>query len=130
MAKRKLTNRDLAEIFYMILEGFTIKEASEKYGILESTISYRLSRAGVRFELRCMNSIPNYYPNIRAWMIQNRVSEGNFAAMLGVCQATVSALLNGKNVPSKRIVDSVLKTTGLTYEQAFATEQTEDEEES
>lgn len=128
--QKKLTNRDLSEIFYMVLEGFTFKDAAEKYMVCESAISYRFKRAGVRFELKHMNCIPSYYPNIRKWMIENRVSERRFANMTGICQSTISFILNGKKRPSMASINKVLKATGMTFEEAFATEETDVREES
>lgn len=50
--------------------------------------------------------------------------------MTGICQSTISFILNGKKRPSMASINKVLKATGMTFEEAFATEETDVREES
>lgn len=62
------------------------------------------------------------YPAIRVWMQNNGCNFSALADMSGVCNNTISRTLRGRKGTSKYTIDQILRVTGLTYEEAFATE--------
>lgn len=62
------------------------------------------------------------YPAIRDWMQNNNCNFSALADMSGVCNQTISRTLRGASGASKYTIDQILRVTGLTYEEAFATE--------
>lgn len=66
------------------------------------------------------------YPAIRAWMQNNGCNFSALADMMGVCSQTISRTLRGTRGTSKYTIDQILRVTGLTYEEAFATESCEE----
>lgn len=59
------------------------------------------------------------FPNIRRFMIDNKLVESTFGELLGLSQNTVSTWLTGKAAPRKDTIDKILEITNMTYEEAF-----------
>lgn len=59
------------------------------------------------------------YPNIKAWMQENRMGYREIADAIDFSFAAVCKALSGKSNCGKDIIDGLLKVTGLTYEEAF-----------
>lgn len=129
--RRKITNRDLADIFYMLLEGTPIRKIAENYCVSPEAIYKRLGRSGVDVSAVTTRLRSGLYPNLGEWMAEHKIDIYRFANMAGISYTYMRKFLDGKANPSFAIIQKILGVTGLTYEQAFATSQTDtDEEES
>lgn len=120
--ERKLSNKDKAEAYYMRLEGHTLQEIANKYGVTKQAVSQFLPRGLNKYEKYAKGCI---YPAIARWMIKNKMSYMSLSESTGINSATLRVALSGKTSPTKFTVDGILKATGLTYEEAFSTEETE-----
>lgn len=126
----KLTNRDLADIFYKLLEGETVTRIADSYCVSEQSVYRRLSGAGV--DVHSITVVPRCgrYPNLGKWMAEHKVSISRFAKATGMSYKYLRDFFDGKASPSFRKIQRILEVTGMTYEQAFATEETDVREES
>lgn len=128
MAEVKLTNRDLAEIFYMILEGNSVRDAAEKFGVSHQRIYKKFDTLGFDFKCNKNYRVASRYPNIAKWLNDHKYNERNLAEKAGVSYSTINKFLNGKQNLRRSNIQKILYVTGLTYEEAFATEIKESEE--
>lgn len=120
--ERKLSNKDKAEAYYMRLEGHTLQEIADKYGVTKQALSQFLPHGLNKYENYAKGCI---YPAIARWMIKNKMSYLSLSKSTGVNNVTLRVALSGKSSPTKFTIDGILKVTGLTYEEAFSTEETE-----
>ena len=106
-----------------IESGMTVKEVAAKYGVSPQNIYHLCDLRGVKHH-RTITEKECVYPNIRKWMNDNKVSRGQFIRMMGMSYHTTNLVrlretLNGSAMPRKDYIDSMLKTTGMTYEELF-----------
>lgn len=120
--ERKLSNKDKAESYYMRLEGYTLQEIADKFGVTKQSICNSLPSGAVRQYRSNKKSI---YPALSIWMFSNGISAKSFAGLVGVSYSTILKILDGVQTPGKDTIDEILKATGLKYEEAFSTEETE-----
>ena len=109
-----MTNEQKAEAYLMILNGATIREASEKYGVSYQRIQQMfpgVNRRGRNF--KCI------YPNIGRWIVESRITQPVFGEMVDVSTNTIHHYLSGEREPNKKTIDKILEVTGMTYEEAF-----------
>lgn len=58
---------------------------------------------------------------LRNYLEQNKLSERQFAEMIGVAHSTVNRIMNGKRNPGGKFVSGVLQNlTDLSFEQVFS----------
>ncbi|OCA87329.1 helix-turn-helix transcriptional regulator [Pseudobacillus wudalianchiensis] len=58
---------------------------------------------------------------LRKYLKDNRLSEVQFAEMIGVAHSTVNRVLNGKRNPGSKFIAGVLKNfSDLNFEQIFS----------
>lgn len=112
--ERKLTNRDIAEAYFMRLNGEPLSKIAETFGVSTQRMQQILPRVKTRKKL----SEKFVYPNICHYMLENEFSIKKFSDLCGVCNASMSQILCGSNV-SKKTIDKILEVTGMTYEMAF-----------
>lgn len=120
--ERKLSNKDKAEVYYMRLEGYTLQEIADRFGVTEQAIYNLLPPGAVR---RYRSNRKSIYPALSIWMFSNGISANSFAGLVGVSYSTMLKILDGVQTPGKDTIDKILKATGLKYEEAFSTEGTE-----
>ena len=109
-----MTNEQRAEAYLMLLNGATIREASEKYGVSYQRIQQMfpgVSRRGRKY--KCI------YPNIGSWINLNCATLHKFAELIGVSHESVHNYLAVERLPNKKLIDKILEVTGMTYEEAF-----------
>jgi DNA-binding phage protein len=63
------------------------------------------------------------FPAIKAWMQTNRIAWNEFSEMCDLSYQTLRHALSDGGNPTKRVIDEVLKLTGMSYEEAFAKEE-------
>lgn len=108
-----MTREQKVEAYSMLLDGCTMQEVGEKFGVSKQyiqTLFPALGRCGGRGYI---------YPNISKWMYENRVSGTAFADLLDVSPSVASYWFRGIHEPKKCFIDRVLAVTGMTYEEAF-----------
>lgn len=128
--QRKLSNRDMADIFYNLLEGETVTRIADSYCVSAAAIYDRFKKIGVDISRITVKHRSGIYPNLGNWMSENKIGLDRFSKAVGISYQGLRNFLNGKSNPKLETIQNILKVTGMTYEQAFATEQTEDEEEA
>ncbi|WP_312281572.1 helix-turn-helix domain-containing protein [Oscillibacter sp.] len=111
-----MTEKQKVDAFAMKLDGYTLQDIGEKYGVTREYIrqmfAYVCTKSGVPRK--------NYvFPNITDWMEANNVTQTDLAKLLGVGQTTISSYLTGRNDPPMRFVSLVLDKTGMQFETAF-----------
>lgn len=112
-----MTKDQVKDMFSMRIDGYTLKEIGEKYGISRERVRQLLSNAaGGRNRIIRKNYV---YSNIENWMYENDINQEDIAKECGCCQNNVSAILTGKYKPSFDFVSAVLRMSGMTFEEAF-----------
>lgn len=109
------------------LKGLTYLEIANKYGVsFQAVASSCGSQKDGSFKAwtkeRCI------YPNLRNWLNENKVSMKEFVRRMdcipsGNVEGMFREYFNGKYYPKKGTIDKMLKVTGLTYEELWATEE-------
>lgn len=122
--ERKMTNRDKAEAYFMRLEGKSFQEIADCFGVSWQYIHHLLSGICERKPRRSLDTV--VFPGIRNYMRENQLSFAGFSKILGISIKQVICGLCGKNDITKNFIDRVLDTTGMTYEQAFKKEGSEE----
>lgn len=116
------TKEEKLKMFSMRLDGASLQEIGDEFGVTREYIRQIIQeperRARPRGELcGCI------YPNIKAWAIRNRHPYSHIARLCGYSNTTVVwNALTGRSNPTKKVIDKILDATGMTYEEAFATE--------
>ena len=119
--KRKMTNRDRAEAYFMRLEGSSFQEIANRFGVSRQCIQQCLNGLCERTPRRNLDTI--IYPAIKNYMKENRLSFNGFSHSCGISLGSIVGGLCGKNEISKRVIDAILDVTGMTYEEAFKKEE-------
>lgn len=114
-----MTNEEKLEAFRMRLEGATLQECADHFGVTRQRMAQILPKIAERGRPR-----PNYsdiiYPNIAFWMKANRCNYTRLAQLCGVHYQPVRRALIGDAHPNKPLIDKILTVTGMTYEEAFS----------
>lgn len=111
-----MTKEQKIEAYTMLLDGCTLKEIADKFGISRQRISQMFSVQNIRVDMAAESCV---YPNIARWMIANKYG---FAAIARVCEAPTNSVryaLTKSGSIKKGTIDSILRLTGMTYEEAF-----------
>ena len=112
-----MTKDQVKDMFSMRLEGFTLLEIGEKYGISKERVRQLLSdAAGGRNRVIRKNYV---FPNIENWMYEKDIMQDEIAKECGRSQNNVSSILIGKYKPSFDFISAVLRMSGMTFEEAF-----------
>ena len=120
-----MTVDEKVEAYRMRLCGATYQEIADKFGITKQRINQILPCRTNRLK-KAVNSC--IYRGIANWMQENECSYTCLAIKNGLTKPTIFDVLTGKNSPRKKTIDSILKVTGLTYEEAFGELKSESEE--
>ena len=119
--KRKLTNRDKADAYFMRLNGMSLQEIADKFGVTRQCIAQLLPASSPSFR-HPTNADKCIYPAIREYMQKNRMTYSRMASLCGVTSMTIYNCLTGEVTPTKKTIDRVLEVTQMTYEEAFKKE--------
>lgn len=122
-----MTNKEKAQMFEMRLDGHTLQEIGDKFGVSKQYVAQILPpmKHGYRaLKSEMLGKI--IYPNIRNWLKKNACTLKRFADETGTSYLTIiRALEDEKSGMRKTTIDKILEVTGLTYEEAFAMDQSE-----
>ena len=117
-----MTREEKIDAFTMRLDGYTLQEIGDKYGLTRERIRKMFASITTESGISRKNYI---YPNISDWMIDNNVSQYDLCKKLGCQQATISYYLTGKREPTFSFINLILELTKMPYEVAFSKERLE-----
>lgn len=110
-----MTNEEKVEMFRMRLEGATLQEVADKFGITREYVRQLVPGIeGKEIKRRAI-----VYPAILKWFQENELNYCSFGRMCGLSNVAVNDILTGNRSPRKDSIDAILKATGMTYEEAF-----------
>lgn len=124
-----MTREQKIEMFAMRLDGYTLQEIGDKYGITRERVRQILTTVACR-KANIRKVTENLkYPNLSKWMRDNDVSMGELWVKMGNKPANsgttkISRLLKGDASLGLRMdqIKKILEITGMTFEEAFAEE--------
>ena len=117
-----MTREEKIDAFTMRLDGYTLQEIGDKYGLTRERIRQMFASITTKSGISG-KSYKNYiYPNISDWMIDNNVKQSDLSKKLGCAQVTISSYLTGKNPPSFAFINLMLELTKMPYEVVFSKE--------
>ena len=114
-----MTIDEKVEAFRMRLEGSTLEEIANHFGVSKQYISQELT---IERERKRSISAKCIYPNLKNFMRQNRLTGKSFAKKTGICYPTLCRVLSGETDAHKKTIDRILEYTGFSYDQAFSRE--------
>lgn len=117
-----MTKEEKIDAFTMRLNGYTLQEIGDKYGLTRERIRQMFASITTESGISRKNYI---YPNISDWMIDNNVSQYDLCKKLGCVQTTISSYLTGRKPPSFAFINLMLELTKMPYEVAFSKERLE-----
>lgn len=121
-----MTNEQKAQAYLMKLNGMSLEEIGQHFGVTRERIrqiiptSPEESRSGYRAKQRSKYDRVAY-PALAQWLYDHRYTFSRFAREIGCTGQAVGRWLKGENNVPKSAIDAMLKLTGLTYEEAFDT---------
>jgi plasmid maintenance system antidote protein VapI len=116
-----MTKKDKADAYFLRLNGCSVEEIAQRFGVSKQRISQILPRFDRSFQ-KTRNSDRCIYPVIKKYLLDNRLTYRRFAIICGLHPNSLYRNLVGDCDFSKRTIDKILAVTGMTYEQAFSTE--------
>lgn len=122
----KVNKEKIAEMRELKKQGKTYQEIGNILGISRQRVHYLI---GNKNEFLFKKILPNkcIYVGLRKWMNENKVCFSELTRQIyghsnPNNQALVKKRISGKTTFHKPFIDSILKITGLTYEEAFKIE--------
>ena len=120
-----MTREEKIDAFTMRLDGYTLQEIGDKYGLTRERIRQTFASITTKSGIS-RKGYKNYiYPNISDWMSDNNVKQIDLSKKLGCAQVTISSYLTGKNPPSFAFINLMLELTKMPYEVVFSKERME-----
>lgn len=112
-----MTREQKIDMFVMRIDGYTLEDISQKYGISTERVRQILYHAikdrQTKRRSKCV------YPAIKKWMQENRITQFDMAVDVGISQANISQILLGKTRPSFEFCLYICEKTGLPIQEAF-----------
>lgn len=118
-----MTKEQKIEAYSMRLDGATLREIADKFGVSFQYIQHLFPGARKDNKRRSSSIV---YPNIIDFINENDISLLEFPEKCGVSYNGMMSFLLGKNNGSKKTIDKILEATGMKYEEAFAKERTKE----
>lgn len=116
----KMTIEDKVKAYEMRLQGYTLQEIADRFHVSRQRIQALLPG---KVEERNLN-FKVVYPNLRTFFKEHEVREKDLSQALGVSRNTMGKWMRGADCMTKSGIDKLLSFTGLSYEEAFAKEET------
>lgn len=116
-----MTREQVIEAFTMRVDGFTYQEIANKFGISRECVQQKLRREINGNKASSKNCI---YPGLVNWMRGKGFSAFELNAKAGICK-NIQAFYNrlyGRTGWEMDEIKKILAFTGLTFDEAFATE--------
>lgn len=124
-SKTALTLEQIQEIRRRRAAGERICDLAEEYHVVRETIHHYLKQPYgdpviAPVKINCA------YPGLKAWLVKKGWRGSDLAYAIGYKPGSLDNILSGLYPPSKRVIDRVLKVTGLTYEVAWKMEEADE----
>lgn len=113
-----MTNEQKLEMYKMRLEGASLQECADVFGVTREYVR-QLTPPVETHAKRRSNYDSCIYPAIAEWLYENRYSYHAFAKLCATSIQPMYRALTGVTPLSKKLIDAILDSTGLTYEDAF-----------
>lgn len=119
MSIGKLTMQDRIEIFTMVVGGISVKQIAEKFGVSRQTIYDVIYYKRPR---RRMTICKIKFLGIRNFLIKNNLSIRGFARLITDSKVPnqIYMKLKGEREFRYSEIVKILDVTGMTFEEAFA----------
>lgn len=111
-----MTKEQILDMCKMRIDGHALQEIADKYGCTIECVRQLTPKRGYKRD-------KSVYPAINRWMEERNITMAYLSEMCGLSKGTISNTLNGRNSPTKYVIDKILLVTGLKYEDAFRKEQ-------
>lgn len=99
------------------LDGKNVMEIAQILGVPEDEVANISNQK--RYKQSVVGSENAKFINLDRWMRENGITRSMFADKSGINYSTLNMIIAGKTDFGKSSIDKILKTTGLTYEEAF-----------
>lgn len=105
-------------------QGYTYTQIAQKIGVSRQRVQ-QICGKQVSYMFQHIKAEACIYPNLRAWMNENKVSRNEFVRRMGYTAdalniTRLSRIMKGEQHPRKYFIDLMLKVTGMPYEEMFA----------
>lgn len=125
----------LLEIVQMRMDGYTLQEIADKYGVTKQCIQERLSilANGCRSRAKGIDE-KIIYPNLAKWISDNKIVKYKLSHMIGLSEnnmatTAINKRLYGETDFSMSEIKMLLKATSDTFEHLFAEKEADGESE-
>lgn len=123
--EKKFSNRDKSDAYYMLLEGASIRQISERFGVSYQRIQQILPQG--RTDKRAADTC--VFSGLSDYLKKTGASYSKLAKQSGISVPAIMSALKGERSPNKKTIDAILRSTGLTYEEAFRPKEKNHEQE-
>lgn len=113
-----MTREEKIEMFTMRVDGATLQECADKYGITRERVRQIFLNPYCDGLRKRVNPKKYKRHDLAETIVKKYGTLNKFSEQSGILPSTISKILNGRSVSSKTI-HRFLKHTGLTYEEAF-----------
>lgn len=110
-----MTREEKIDMFCMRMDGYTLQEIGNKYGITRERVR-KILDVGKRKDI--FQKI--VYPGLKQYLVERKMSVRKFSLLIGTQYQTAINILCGKTKPRIDTINKILQSTGLTYEEAFS----------
>lgn len=114
--RHRWTKEEKLDVFAMRIDGFTLQEIGDKYGVTREAIRSMLSATCGESGIVKRRYV---YPNIAEWMMEKHMTQTELCKKIGIAQNTVSSIMRGRQNPNFSFVTAILQLTGMTFDEAF-----------
>lgn len=118
MGKRKMTDADREEAYRMRLEGASLQDVADRFGVSRQWVAQMVPIKQHAFT-KLKNGQACIYPAIRRYMEENRFTYHRLAVLSGISPGALYQNLTGQSDFTKKNIDKLLGAMGMTYEEAF-----------
>ena len=112
-----MTNEQEAIAKIMRLDGKSVNQVAAHLGVPEKDVQELYWRK--KYKKSIIGFQNSRYIRLDRWMREHGMSRTMFAQKSGIHISTLASIMNDEVDFSKSSIDKILKTTGLTYEEAF-----------
>lgn len=121
-----MTNEQKAQAYFMKLKGMSLEEIGQHFDVSRERIRQIIpaspDESRNQYRARQRRKYENVvFPVLAEWLHEHRYTFHRFAEEIGRSDQSLGRWLRGENEIPKSAIDAILKTTGLTYEEAFQT---------
>lgn len=125
-----LSRDEKVKAYEMLIDGHTHAEIAREFGVTRQAI-YQLF-GGIRdsygLGIRMSTRERIIYPAITEYLLKNELSLDKFARSVNSSPEVLKKCLTGDQDMRKRVIDAILKETGMSYEEAFAERDNEEDD--